>query len=61
MWGWEVGPGTANTMLLPGAWLRREGEGYLQRSPAGLVRGASETTLEREAVCLGALLGGGPS
>lgn len=50
-WGWKVGPGTADTTLLLGAWLKREREGYLQRSPAGLVRGAGVTTLEKEAVC----------
>lgn len=55
--GWEVGPGTADTTLPPRAWLRREGEGYLQRSPAGLVRGAGVTTLE-EQLCARALLGG---
>ena len=48
--GWEVGPGTADTTLPPGAWLRKEGEGYLQRSPAGLVRGWRDHT-GGEAVC----------
>lgn len=57
-WGWKVGPGTADTTLLPGTWLKREREGQIPKEPSGACeRGWRDHAGERSYV----LLGEGPS